>query len=184
MRFQRILVQTRSISRPWYESDQAAVDRLAPTTLDGSAYRYDSSSYPISTQSLASRLPSARHPAPVFFTMRRWGPSRSTRKGEFNIDDKKSVKHTRYGVWDVYEERLSSKSFLPGLAILEQQAEIIKCMPFVWRMFRDVLALPYCAFLLVVFFAAELGQAFMPAASLWYYLLSFPEYPYNDVCGL
>ncbi|EIW65305.1 P-loop containing nucleoside triphosphate hydrolase protein [Trametes versicolor FP-101664 SS1] len=100
--------------------------------------------------------------------MRRWGPPSLARKGEFNINDKKSVKHTRYGVWDVYEERVSSTSVLPGLAVLEQQAEIVKCMPFVWRMFRDVLALPYCAFLLVVFFAAELGQAFMPAFSLWY----------------
>lgn len=116
--------------------------------------------------------------------MRRWGPPSLARKGEFNINDKKSVKHTRYGVWDVYEERLSSTSVLPGLAVLEQQAEIVKCMPFVWRMFRDVLALPYCAFLLVVFFAAELGQAFMPAFSLWYDLYYSTEHRHDSVCGL
>ncbi|KAI0638773.1 P-loop containing nucleoside triphosphate hydrolase protein [Trametes polyzona] len=92
-------------------------------------------------------------------------------KGEkktFKPDDARCVKHTRYGVWDLYEEIQTPFLLFPGAAMLEQFAEVFKCLPYVRRMLKDVFALPYCAILLVAFFAAEVGKAFLPALALWF----------------
>ncbi|KAI0638774.1 P-loop containing nucleoside triphosphate hydrolase protein [Trametes polyzona] len=89
-------------------------------------------------------------------------------KKAFKPEDRSSVKHTRLGVWDVYEEIPAPFLSIPGAGMFEKHAEVVKCFPYIRRMLKDVFALPYCATLLVLFFAAELGKAFIPALTLWF----------------
>ncbi|KAI0363046.1 P-loop containing nucleoside triphosphate hydrolase protein [Pilatotrama ljubarskyi] len=93
----------------------------------------------------------------------------SDQKGVFDPNDSKRVKHTRLGVWDLYEEKPQAKALsIPGASILENQAEILKSLPYVSRMIKDVLSIPTCKLLLSIFFALELAKASLPALALWY----------------
>ncbi|KAH9855737.1 P-loop containing nucleoside triphosphate hydrolase protein [Lenzites betulinus] len=101
--------------------------------------------------------------------MRGWNrPRNSSHKGVFDISDTRRVKHTRIGVWDVYEEKAGPTVKLPGAAVFEQHAEVVQCLPYIWRMIKDVLAIPYCTFLLWLFLMMETAMAFMPALTLWF----------------
>ncbi|KAI0770942.1 P-loop containing nucleoside triphosphate hydrolase protein [Trametes elegans] len=95
-------------------------------------------------------------------------PTPFTRKGAFDPHDTRHVKHTRLGVWDIYEETPQKLNYVPGDSLVEQYAEVVKCLPYVWRMVKDVFSIPLCIVLLAAFFLAELGRALMPALTLWY----------------
>ena len=92
----------------------------------------------------------------------------SNRTGTFDPNDTRHVKHTRLGVWDLYEEHEPKLARIPGSAKLEKYLELFEGLPYVWRMVRDVLSIPTCAFLLAIYAATELGQAIFPALGLWY----------------
>ena len=92
----------------------------------------------------------------------------SDRKGTFDPKDTRRVKHTKLGVWDLYEEREPKLSRIPGSVKLERYLELFEGLPYVWRMIKDVLSIPTCAFLLLIYALVELGQAIFPAAGLWY----------------
>ncbi|KAI0820602.1 P-loop containing nucleoside triphosphate hydrolase protein [Trametes gibbosa] len=101
--------------------------------------------------------------------MRRWPrATRSSRKGVFDISDSQHIKHSRLGVWDLYEERTDVTFKLPGAAIFEQHAEVVQSLPYIGRMMKDVFAIPYCAVLLGIFGMIEFAKAFMPALTLWF----------------
>ncbi|KAI0353204.1 P-loop containing nucleoside triphosphate hydrolase protein [Trametes cingulata] len=93
----------------------------------------------------------------------------SDRKGVFDPNDSTRVKHTRLGVWDVYEEKPEPKALsIPGASIIEKHAEVLKSLPYVLRMIKDVTSIPACKLLLPIYFALELAKASMPAVALWY----------------
>ncbi|KAI0644257.1 P-loop containing nucleoside triphosphate hydrolase protein [Trametes meyenii] len=93
----------------------------------------------------------------------------STRKGTFDPTDKRRVKHRKLGVWDLYyEEKSTKQSSIPGASWLDQYTEIVGCLPFIWRMIKDVVAIPDCSILLGCFLFADLGKAVVPALTLWY----------------
>ena len=91
----------------------------------------------------------------------------SDKKGTFDPADRRRVKHTRLGVWDLYEEREPKLAKVPWSSKLEKYMELLECLPYVWRMLKDVLNIPLCATLLVIFVIVEIGQAVFPAVGLW-----------------
>ena len=97
------------------------------------------------------------------------GPSQFTdKKGTFDPHNASSVKHTRLGVWDLYEEFEPGLVRVPGASRLEKYMDILECTPYVWRMVRDVLSIPSCAVLCVLHALINLGMAVVPALGLWY----------------
>ncbi|EJF60391.1 hypothetical protein DICSQDRAFT_162011 [Dichomitus squalens LYAD-421 SS1] len=92
----------------------------------------------------------------------------SGREGIFDPNDTRRVRHTKIGVWDLYEEREPKLSRIPGSVKLERYLELLEGLPYVWRMIKDVINIPTCAFLLFIYALVELGQAIFPAAGLWY----------------
>ncbi|KAI9062263.1 P-loop containing nucleoside triphosphate hydrolase protein [Trametes sanguinea] len=95
--------------------------------------------------------------------------ARPTRgKGTFDPNDTSRVKHTRIGVWDVYEDQSSRISTLPGSWTVEKYAEVINCLPYVWRMLKDILCIPACTFLFALFCVTQGSVALVPALALWY----------------
>ncbi|KAJ3574984.1 hypothetical protein NP233_g1402 [Leucocoprinus birnbaumii] len=91
----------------------------------------------------------------------------SMRKGTFDPEDKSRVKHSRIGVWDLYEE-ITPRLSLVGWPTLQPLFDIIENLPYVWRMLVDVTSIRECNLLLVAYLFVELILALLPALSLWY----------------
>lgn len=82
------------------------------------------------------------------------------------------IKHTRYGVWDLYSQKSSSKvSRFPFSSYIEAGAQALDNMPYVWRMLRDVFTIPSCWYLLIMYGICRVLLAFLPAVTLWWVFL-------------
>ena len=95
--------------------------------------------------------------------------ARSSRKGTFDPNDTHRVKHTRIGVWDLYEELNPDLENIPWSTSLEKLLEAYACLPYLLRMCMDILSIRSCWFLLVAYLTADFLNSLLPAASLWYY---------------
>ena len=91
----------------------------------------------------------------------------TSRKGIFNPEDTARVKHTRLGVWDLYEEKEPELDLLPGLSRFERYLTLKQTMPYIWRMVKDIGSIRSCWPLLLAYLALELIAALIPAAVLW-----------------
>ncbi|THH11373.1 hypothetical protein EW145_g713 [Phellinidium pouzarii] len=89
-------------------------------------------------------------------------------KGTFDPDDARRVKHTRVGVWDLYEEISPELKDVPGSAKLEQFNGIKQSLPYVWRMLKDLGRLRSCWLLLVSYASITALLSLLPAVALWY----------------
>ncbi|KAH9947363.1 P-loop containing nucleoside triphosphate hydrolase protein [Amylocystis lapponica] len=100
---------------------------------------------------------------------RRRGGKVSTRQGTFEPENTAIVKHTRVGVWDLYEERHPKFIWrLPGLSTVERYGEMFQNAPYVWKMLKDISSIRNCWSLLCCFLLVQLLLSLIPAASLWY----------------
>ncbi|KAG1845086.1 P-loop containing nucleoside triphosphate hydrolase protein [Suillus subalutaceus] len=72
----------------------------------------------------------------------------TTRPGKFDPEDARRVKHTRIGVWDLYEDRQTDIPRIPGSSRLETYAQIVQSMPHVLRI--GSLSLPHTRHFLMV----------------------------------
>ena len=93
--------------------------------------------------------------------------SHTDRKGTFDPHDTRRVKHTRVGVWDLYEEINPDLQHIPGSSWLEKTAEAYACLPYLLRMIQDVLSIRSCWMYLGAYAAVVVLNALLPAASLW-----------------
>jgi hypothetical protein len=106
------------------------------------------------------------------------------RPGKFDPKDTRRVKHTRVGVWDLYEELQTDLPPIPGASRLEKYAEIVQSMPYVVRMLKDILSIKRCGVLLSAYLVVEVLISLIPALALWYVtklytrmsLMSLPRY--------
>lgn len=92
---------------------------------------------------------------------------RSIRKGTFDPEDSHRVKHTKIGVWDLYEQVTPDFKHIPGSSWLEKTLESYACLPYLLRMIQDILSIRSCWVLLGSYAVAEVLQSLIPAASLW-----------------
>ncbi|KAH7911825.1 P-loop containing nucleoside triphosphate hydrolase protein [Hygrophoropsis aurantiaca] len=92
---------------------------------------------------------------------------RAARQGKFDTEDLARIKHTRIGVWDLYEERQTDLP-IPGSSKLETYAQMIQSLPYVWRMIKDIFSINRCWILLSLYLVVELISSLIPAVSLWY----------------
>ena len=78
------------------------------------------------------------------------------------------VKHTRVGVWDLYEERNPKIVWrLPGFATIEHYADMLQNLPYVWRMLKDISSIPNCWLLLCCYLLVAFAHSLLPAVTLW-----------------
>ncbi|KAG2075724.1 P-loop containing nucleoside triphosphate hydrolase protein [Suillus decipiens] len=90
------------------------------------------------------------------------------RAGEFDHKDARRFKHTRIGIWDLYEERQSALPRIPFSSMSEAYALIIQSVPYLVRMFKDVLSIRRCSMLLSAYLLVEVLASLIPAVLLWY----------------
>ncbi|KAK7688165.1 hypothetical protein QCA50_008535 [Cerrena zonata] len=102
--------------------------------------------------------------------MKRRGKSRGAtrRKGTFDPDDTTRVKHTRVGVWDLYEEITPELQNIPGASNYERFLEWKRDLPYVWLMLKDISSIRRCWPLFFSYFCVEFALALMPAMNLWF----------------
>ncbi|KAG8220222.1 P-loop containing nucleoside triphosphate hydrolase protein [Butyriboletus roseoflavus] len=89
------------------------------------------------------------------------------RPGVFNPDDAIRIKHTRIGVWDLYEEKRSDIP-IPGASRLETTSQMLQGLPYVWRMLKDICSIRRCLVLIILYLVVEVVASLIPALSLWY----------------
>ena len=90
------------------------------------------------------------------------------RKGNFNPDDERRVKHSKIGVWDVYEEIAPELESLPGASFLDHLNELRLGSKYVFRMLKDLTGLRNCWFVLSVYAVCMVALSLLPAVALWY----------------
>lgn len=88
------------------------------------------------------------------------------KKGKFDPTDTANVRHTKIGVWDLYEEKTGLEN-IPGSSWIESYWEALKTLPFVWRMIKDISSIRICSFYLSLYLVVQLVQALIPAVTLW-----------------
>ncbi|KAF7340233.1 ABC transporter related protein [Mycena venus] len=91
-------------------------------------------------------------------------------EGTFDPEDAQKVKHTRIGIWDLYEEVEPRLKLVPGSlrSQLETFHEMKGSFPFVLRMFKEIGAIRACWWLLAGYLIITLVLALIPAVELWY----------------
>ena len=82
----------------------------------------------------------------------------------------KEFKHTKAGIWDVYEQIPTGKFSIniPGVSKLPRNLEFVQDLPFVWRMVKDVIKIKSCWYYLCLFITVKFLASLEPAVSLWY----------------
>ncbi|KAJ7924347.1 P-loop containing nucleoside triphosphate hydrolase protein [Mycena leptocephala] len=91
-------------------------------------------------------------------------------EGTFDPEDTQKVKHTRIGIWDLYEEIEPKLKLVPGSlrSQLETFHEMKGSFPFVLRMFKEIGSIRACWWLLAGYLIISLILALIPAVELWY----------------
>ena len=90
------------------------------------------------------------------------------REGTFDPEDAKHVKHTKLGVWDLYQEKAPNLARIPGATRAELYLEMCQSFPFVWRMLKDIGRIRSCWFMLGIYTSMVVLGSLVPALSLWY----------------
>lgn len=106
--------------------------------------------------------------------MRRgWGKRtrRGPGHGNFDPHDVDTVKHTRLGVWDLYEQIDPGISRLPGVSEVARRLEVLNDLPYVWRMVKDVASIKSCRLYFLIYFIVELLSSLLPAVTLWFVIV-------------
>ena len=93
---------------------------------------------------------------------------RGPKHGNFDPHDTNTVKHTRLGVWDLYEQVDPGVAQLPGVFQLARRLEVLNDLPYVWRMVKDVASIESCWFYFFIYCVVELLSALLPAVTLWF----------------
>ncbi len=80
---------------------------------------------------------------------------------------KLEIKQSRIGLWDFFEEIEVDRARFALAPLLQKLHEVADCLPYLARMFKDVLSVPGCAGLMMIYVATQLGEAIVPAFSIW-----------------
>lgn len=89
------------------------------------------------------------------------------REGTFDPYDAARIKHTRLGVWDLYEEKQSDAVPIPVSSRLETASQVFRGLPYVWRMLKDICSMRRCLVLMFLYLIVEITASLIPAVSLW-----------------
>ena len=84
-------------------------------------------------------------------------------------DPSRIVTHSRFGIWDYYEELDPDED---RISILKQTLhgvrELLDSTPYLFRAVKDVLAIPGCHTQVALYGVSACAGALIPAISIWY----------------
>ena len=90
-------------------------------------------------------------------------------RAQSRLDLAKEFKHTKAGIWDVYEQIPTGKFGIdiPGVSKLSRNFEFVQDLPFVWKMVKDVVKIESCWYYLCLFTVVKILASLEPAVALW-----------------
>jgi len=94
--------------------------------------------------------------------------ARSRKPGNFDPKDTEQVKHSRIGIWDLYKQQYPQIAQVPGSREVERRLEVLKDLPFVWRMLKDIASIKSCWLYLALYVGIEVMISLLPALLLWF----------------
>jgi hypothetical protein len=77
----------------------------------------------------------------------------------------KVIEHTKYGVWDLYQERDQSLSYLPTSLKIDAYREMWNDLPYLWKTIRDLSTVAWP--MLSLYLVLTLARSLLPALTLW-----------------
>ncbi|KAI0762242.1 hypothetical protein C8Q74DRAFT_137660 [Fomes fomentarius] len=77
------------------------------------------------------------------------------------------IEHKHFGVWEFFEEIESVGRWLTAVPLLGNFTDLMDCWPYLLRMLRDVLSIPGCSHLALIYATTTLGLALIPAITIW-----------------
>ncbi|KAI0297906.1 HlyB/MsbA family ABC transporter [Russula brevipes] len=80
--------------------------------------------------------------------------------------DGKVLKHTKIGVWDLYQEHDKLLSYFPTSWKIEAYTGIWNDLPYLWKTIRDLSTVAWK--LLSLYLVTTLAKSLLPALTLWY----------------
>ncbi|CAK5279803.1 unnamed protein product, partial [Mycena citricolor] len=92
-------------------------------------------------------------------------------EGVFDPSDTDRVRHTKIGVWDLYEQiEPRGADLVPSSvkARLQTYYEMTGSFPYVWRMLKEISSIKGCWYLLAAYLVTTLILSLIPAVELWY----------------
>jgi hypothetical protein len=97
-----------------------------------------------------------------------------------NLDPKDAhrVRHTRVGIWDIYEDRETDVSRIAWM-----YAQIVQSVPHILRMLKDILGIRRGWMLLSTLLVIEVLASLTPAVSLWYVMTEPVGKPLAEYLG-
>ena len=93
----------------------------------------------------------------------------------------KEFKHTKAGVWDIYEQVTYSKFGFdaPFISKLSRNLELLDDLPFFWRALKDLAKIKSCWSYLCLYILVKILTSLQPAVALWYVTMHIIH-----ICGL
>ena len=93
----------------------------------------------------------------------------------------KEFKHTKAGVWDVYEQVPHNKFGIqiPWISKLTRNLEIVNDLPLIWRVIKDVMNIKSCRYYLLLLVLVKILLSLQPAVALWCVVLG-AAYTYDS----
>ena len=79
--------------------------------------------------------------------------------------DGKVLKHTKIGVWDLYQEQDKLLSYFPTSWKIEAYTGIWNDLPYLWKTMRDLGTV--ARKLLLLYLITTLAKSLLPALTLW-----------------
>jgi len=86
-------------------------------------------------------------------------------KPAFEPKKGKVIEHTKYGVWDLYQERDRSLSYLPTSLKIDAYREMWNDLPYLWKTIRDLSTVAWPT--LSLYLVLTLAWSLLPALTLW-----------------
>ncbi|KAF8350299.1 P-loop containing nucleoside triphosphate hydrolase protein [Amanita rubescens] len=110
--------------------------------------------------------------------------STSKRKEISEPGNTADIRHTKLGVWDLYEELNPNSFSLPSwlTTFPELYDELVRSLPYLLRMVKDIVGIRSCRVQLVSFIVMRLLLSLLPAVDIWYsgQMLTIVQTPLNE----
>ena len=98
-----------------------------------------------------------------------------------NVEEKKAVtadpqhvvKHSRFGIWDYWEDKDPDSGRIVVRGIFANTRETLASFPYLIRATNAILEIPGCKSQVALYSTANFLAAFVPAISVWYVAPSF-----------
>lgn len=87
----------------------------------------------------------------------------ASQSNTFNPENRSRVKHTKIGVWDLYEDIPPQLEHIPGASQVEKVLEVRQNVLYLWRVMKEIVSIENCRLLVLATVLLQLLIGLVPA---------------------